>query len=274
MIKQNPFSVYDFMGYFIPGALLIFLYIFIDNLDNSGYNLMITDFFNIKGNFQVEDFLFFIIISYSLGHLVNFLSSMSIEKYALWKYDYPSKFLLGFEKKAYWRKNNMSGYLWRVLLPIFILPVAFFDLFIGELFNLKDIYTRKLDDLLVELIKHKGLLLVNKLFEGNNTQIKLREFDFFRVFAHYAYENSANHQEKLNNYVALYGFLRTLTLISVITFWYSIYSSYRQGNNFVDLCAIAIIGFISYIFFMAFMKFYRRYTLEGLMVVATDKDID
>lgn len=266
------------MGYFIPGALLIFLCLSIDNL---GYNDLIIDYFDVKGNYNIEDILFFIIVSYSLGHLVNFLSSMTIEKFAVWKYDYPSKFLLGYEKKDYWKKNNKSGYLLRGLLPILIFPVAFFDLFIGEFLNVKDLYTRKLDAFLIEVIKHKGVQLANLLFNNEEVPIdpserksfNLENFDFFRVFAHYAYENSKKHQEKLNNYVALYGFLRTLTLISIITFWYSAYQVFIAKNSCVNSYIIIASALCSYLFFMAFMKFYRRYTLEGLMIITVDKEI-
>lgn len=277
MISQNPFSVYDFMGYFIPGALLIYIYIFIDCFIYSESTLVISEYFNTNSNFQVDQMFFFVIVSYALGHLINFMSSMSIEKYALWKYDYPSKFLLGFKKRDYWRKNTKPGYLWRFLLPILILPVSLFDLVLGELFNLKDLYTRKLDYLLVEVIKFKGLCLMHKLYKNasnKNEDLDLSKFDFFRVFAHYAYEHSKNHQNKLSNYVALYGFLRTLTLISIICFWYSIYSSFCSNSCYINYYSIILSGIVSYVFFMAFMKFYRRYTLEGLMVIAIDPTLE
>lgn len=273
MIKQNPFSVYDFLGYFIPGALLIYLSVFIDYFKTLPGEFVLEDFLNSNKDFQIDQVLFFIIISYALGHLINFLSSMTIEKFALWKYDYPSKFLLGFDKKNYWRKNTKSGYLWRILLPILIFPVALFDLLLGEILNLKDVYTRKLDEFLIDLIKHKGILLVNSLFGNNAKPQEIRNFDFFRIFAHYTFENSKNHQHKLSNYVALYGFLRTLTLIGVICFWYAVYNACINCYCNLNIFIIIIFGIISYIFFMAFMKFYRRYTLEGLMLIAIDQDL-
>lgn len=275
MIKQNPFSVYDFLGYFIPGALMIYLYVIIDNLKNpfSSFHELI----NSTKDFQIDQLMLFIIISYSLGHLINFVSSMTIEKYALWKYDYPSKFLLDLPTRKYWRKNTWSGYLWRIVLPIIILPVSFFDIIIGEIFNLKDIYTRRLDYLLVKVIRHKAINLMKILYKNagaKDEELDISQFDFFRVLAHYAYENSKNHQSKLSNYVALYGFLRTLTLISIICFWYSINSTINENSCLINFNTVIIFGVVSYIFFMAFMKFYRRYTLEGLMVIAIDPQVE
>lgn len=37
--------------------------------------------------------------------------------------------------------------------------------------------------------------------------------------AYYAVENAPNHFSKMQNYVALYGFFRTLTPIAVLLFW-------------------------------------------------------
>lgn len=39
MIKQNPFSLYDFFGYFIPGAIAFYigvLFLEVDDIDSLG----------------------------------------------------------------------------------------------------------------------------------------------------------------------------------------------------------------------------------------------
>lgn len=89
MIRQNPFSLYDFLGYFIPGALLFYLILFIDYVENLSENFELKNFIEKNSDFQLDKVLFFIIISYSLGHLLNFISSITIERYANWKYNYP-----------------------------------------------------------------------------------------------------------------------------------------------------------------------------------------
>ena len=274
MIKQNPFSLYDFLGYFVPGALLIYLYLLIDFIENSTLEFGLSDFLSTASELKLEQFLFFVIISYALGHLINFISSITIEKYATWKYDYPSKYLLGFEKRNYWSKGIAN--LWRVILPILILPTTIFDIVLGDLFKFKRFYTRKLDTFLIEVIKEKGIVLVNKLFKnksGNEDVKKIRDYDFFRIFAHYTFEHSKNHQFKMINYVALYGFLRALTLITNIVFWFVSYSMITIEKFDFNFWILLIIGLISYTFFMAFMKFYRRYTLEGFMLIAINEEI-
>jgi hypothetical protein len=273
MIKQNPFSLYDFLGYFIPGALLIYIYLFIEYLKDLTEPFKLTEFLKDTQDFQIDKFLFFIIISYSLGHLVNFISSITIEKYANWKYDYPSKYMLGVQNNTKLLKTLSFK---RIILILLIFPISFLDFVLGELFKFKNFYTRKLDDLLINVIKEKGTILVNNLYknlEGNANTFTIREHDFHRIFIHYTFENSKNHQFKLVNYVVLYGFLRSLSLIIICLFWYLVYLKLFIGNDFIHWYHLLITGLISYTFFMAFMKFYRRYTLEGLMLIAIDKEI-
>lgn len=274
MIKQNPFSVYDFLGYFIPGALLIYLYLIIKYLRTLQTDFTIDKFLNSNKELQIDQLLFFIILSYSLGHLVNFCSSQSIEKYSIWRYGYPSKYLLKRDSELYWKKNTKTGYLSRVALPIMIFPISFYDLVFGEVLNFKKLYTKSLDALLIKKVNFKAKNLNDHLFNNIGDSDETEDHDFFRIISHYTYENSKNHQARLSNYVALYGFLRTLTLISVVAFWFCLYHILRYNNCHITWITLAIVGLLSYLFFMAFMKFYRRYTLEGLMLIAIDEDLE
>lgn len=101
MIRQNPFSIYDFLGYLIPGSLVIYAYLAIDYLNNN-LEFEIEDFISTFSNFKLEGVFFFIIVSYTIGHLVSFTSSITIERYAIWRYSYPSKYLLSFEYNGFW----------------------------------------------------------------------------------------------------------------------------------------------------------------------------
>ena len=53
-MKQNPFSLYDFLGYLIPGSTLIYLFIIIQNWTNNrgknyleSINFSNMDFYNM-----------------------------------------------------------------------------------------------------------------------------------------------------------------------------------------------------------------------------------
>lgn len=274
MIQQNPFSLYDFLGYLIPGALLLFLITFFQTVDfDSIEHLTISHLLYVDYNFEFEEIVLFVIISYAVGHLVNFVSSLIIERYANWRYNYPSKYLLGFTANhSYWgtRQEFMKN-VWRSLVPVFIFPITICDILLGSFLRFRFFYTRPLDRFLQEIILDKGLKLIHKLhIRTQGGTIQIREFDFHRVFAHYTFENSKQHQGKLTNYVVLYGFLRSLTLICTLLFWYSLF----QSSNCITWSITAGLGLSSYIYFMAFMKFYRRYTLESLMLIAIDTDPD
>lgn len=266
MIKQNPFSLYDFLGYFIPGATLLYMYMFFLSFSTSNNDVNLKDCF-IKDNIKLENFLFFIIISYAIGHLTNFLSSVLIEKYANWIYDYPSKYLLKLHKEFKFKTISIK----RIFIFICILPVSILDLLFGQLLKFKNLYVHHLDDFLIYSIKTKIDIIINKLIPHDQTNKIPKEiggYDFFRILQHYAYEQTQNHQSKLINYVVLYGFLRSMTFICVILFWFLIYIKIFVNSNNIPFEYLLITIAISYIFFMAFMKFYRRYSLEVMMIIA------
>lgn len=286
MLKQNPFSLYDFLGYFIPGSLLIYSVYLIHAFNTQTINLNeITDCFPL---IDTTGIFLFVLLSYTCGHILSFLSSYTIEKFANWKYKYPSKYLLekhanipeDKKHKFFYKgetKDERWGNAWRIILCIIILPMVTIEVICSNLFKFKDVFRKPLDDFLVYSINKKTLELLNKLELDIKRYEKNPEiFDTHRIISHFTYDNSKNHQQRLTNYVSLYGFLRTLTFISNFIAYYYIVKFLLEINfyNSIDLHKILLIFLLltlSYIFFMAFMKFYRRYTLEAFMVlVITD----
>jgi hypothetical protein len=274
-MKQNPFSLYDFLGYFIPGSLVLYLYLIIDQLKKTK-TFDITNALTVANNPNMETVLLFIIISYVFGHFLSYISSITIEQYANWKYDYPSKYLLGLSDRHFWKGlHSFHCYFWRIVLIIFLAPMVILDFVLGRKFGFKKFYHKRLDNDLIRLIVLKMNDLVDKLGinekNGFNTGAGNNQ-DFYRIVHHYVYENSKNHQSKLNNYVALYGFLRTLTLLLTILFWYIVFHIGLYSDfNLASIILLIVLSLVIYVFFMGFMKFYRRYTLEGLMILAISK---
>lgn len=301
-MKQNPFSLYDFLGYLIPGSTLIYVYLIIEKWSNNKTDFSFEKALSSLSESDFQNILFFVIIAYSLGHLISFVSSITVEKYGNWRYGYPSKTVIGYKKKSYWvmksepttsltdkylyevdtnehsrRKKNVG----RFILIVFILPLFLIEYLVGIKLNFKNFYSKGLDAYLMEIIKKKTICLINSINNNPNGLIeesKLKSIDFNRVVHHYAFENSKEHQFRMVNYVALYGFLRNLVLTFILAFWFyfiislktidfDLYINWKMiGWNFL----IMIMSFIS---FMAYMKFYRRYTLEGLMLIVVDKEI-
>ncbi|MFO7939692.1 MAG: hypothetical protein R6U66_08080 [Bacteroidales bacterium] len=276
-MKQNPFSLYDFMGYFIPGATVLYLLEIVSIVQEN----TIVDLEKVVTSFPsvgIEAILIFLIFSYILGHILSYVSSITVEKYAVWKYGYPSKYLLNITQKSFWHSDSKFYFVfWRFFLILLLFPTVVFDYFLGQWFGLKKFYSSKLDPTLVKLIRQKVKILLKSIgMTSNNGFDDVCEInvDFNRIILHYTYENSKNHQQRLENYVAIFGFLRTFNLISNLLFWYLIgYTIFSDsyGNSLFTI--ILIVSIVSYLFFMAFMKFYRRYTLEGLMIIAVDKEL-
>lgn len=99
-MRKNPFSLYDFLGYVFPGLMAIFTICFfyetkeITGVSSLFYNLL--DFVRSLGGENrswIEDTIILTIASYVTGHFIAYLSSLTVEQFAIWIYDYPSVFL-------------------------------------------------------------------------------------------------------------------------------------------------------------------------------------
>ncbi len=289
-MRKNPFSLYDFLGYVFPGALALVLICFfkqaepvhsISQLSND-LGKYVKDG-NTSGTFDIiEGTVVLTITSYIIGHIVAYLSSVTVEMFAIWLYGYPSKFLFKrAESWHYWRfgnvKNDLSEYdkvmqiIWRIIIGIFLFPISLCSVLLGKFLYIKNFFVKPLDNTLQDAIKQNQDKLAKSL------GIKLDpNSDFHRVIYHYEYERQNVHTAKLDNYVALYGFLRAMTFITnCATIWIFIkyvIPTFPKGGT-IDW-HLAILGCIcillTYTFFMAFMKFYRRFTLESFMCLVID----
>lgn len=162
-MKQNPFSLYDFLGYFIPGASLIYL-VYIIGLFKSNECLDLNLILNSLPTINTSGILLFLIIAYVLGHLMSYISSISVEIYANWKYGYPSRYLLNFPATSYWKgAKSFHSIFWRIFLLLFLLPTVIPDSILGRVFGFKIFYHKRLDSVLVKLIIFKANVLMTKL---------------------------------------------------------------------------------------------------------------
>lgn len=93
------------------------------------------------------------------------------------------------------------------------------------------------------------------------------------------YEKNERQAKKMDNYVALYGFLRSISLIFVVLFHYLFYygiinlATIREFHTASYIFLLIAIACITYVFYLSFMKFYRRYTVEIFMSLVADEDL-
>lgn len=266
-LKQNPFSLYDFLGYFTPGA--IFLYGCMAIFAHTQPNINVLDFITFD---RAEIYIPFVLLSYTAGHLLSFISSIFVEKYSEWTIGYPSKYLLGFKADGYFSVNKFI----RFLVALLLAPISIFEWLLNATIKYRSTYAKPLDVLLQNIIRSKGNALIID-HSGQNSQpegYSAATANFFLFIYHYVVEKAPNHFPKMQNYVALYGFLRTLTFISILFFWSLIfhvvdgYFSIKLGGILLLLSAILCM-----VFYLAFVKFHRRFSLEVLMALTAIYEI-
>lgn len=291
-MNKNPFSLHDFLGYVFPGAFVIAIVCYeFKGSDKIGLYQMIKNIGEMETHNLFEIALVVLLFSYIIGHFIAYLSSLTIEKFSVWMYGYPSSFLLKqTEHGKYWdfapfnRKDlNKTSFgkqlykyrvrvFWRILYIVFLFPISSCTLFLGRWFQVRKFVIKTLDDNLVGAIEKK----VDELMAYLQIDIKSSKSDFHRIIYHYEFERNPAHARKIDNYVALYGFLRSITLVLniyiIYIFWYKVLPTISIHESFDSSLFFYVLAFwlIEYIFFMGFMKFYRRMTLESFMCLVTD----
>lgn len=290
-MEKNPFSLFDFLGYYIPGAFALFLFYFLQNEDGLLFYFYAQNVPQLNMEISIVYITFFIILSYTLGHVLSFLSTLTIENFTVWRFGYPSKNLLGvFRTEKYFERkkshNNPNNIDWRITslsfvlrlsLLIFLAPISILSYILGEILNLNySIYKKSLGQPYIDLIKTK----IEKVFRdlNSNLSIDFTNHDYNKLLIHHSYNINVPHQPKLMNYVALYGFLRVICFIfNLLSVFVLVQIFYRFKNDFylydfketlfLDISIFVSASFMAYFSYLGYLKFYRRYTQENLMIL-------
>jgi len=236
-------TIYDFLGYFIPGALGVYLFLSL----RSGTPLALSDGLP---TLSWEAGLLFFLLAYVAGHLLSLLSALLVETYAVDLYGYPSVYLFRDDSKP--RRPGFFG----LLVRLAILPIVLPNWLIGTLCGLSGKLIRRCDEAVGERIqaKIKSFLDVQEL----------SGMEFFHLVAHWVREHAPGHASVLQAHVARKGFLRTLTLLFVTGFWVGI-GVFIPARDFSFLVLGALCLVAGYLAFLAYLKQERRFSLETLM---------
>jgi len=279
-VNQNPFSFYDFLGYLIPGGFFILLMYFCGLTFDLDIVVDLTEL--LKGQsqiFGVLNYASIVIISYIAGHFISITSAFFIEKYMNEKLGYPSQYL--FNKlsddleivctpSCCEQDEDIKRKIKYRIIKAVLSPITPWDYATQKL-----CYSQSLP---FQLANTTWLIIKDgyeKKFRLDSELLKVGtglHDDLFRLAYHYVYEFSNQHQSKIQNYVALYGFCRNICLVFIITFWISFLTficRLIEGNSIsYSLISVLLSFFFVYVFYVGFVKFYRRYTLEVLMAFA------
>jgi len=231
--KTLQFTAYDFLGYLVPGlaffALVDMSIAFHFQHMPLSYDAMCGRYSQIKWQGAIP----LALLCYYVGHMVSFLSSMTIERYARWRYGHPMRFLLEYPS-VYPRFFNTGGNsgnwskFFRFFTAIVLWPLWFWE----------------------------SLLLVTGILKN------------------FTLESAPAHVYSLRNYVVLYGFIRSMTLLLVIAVWLlSLHVGsqfYANGASIWLLVSTFILtgmagGVFCVISYGAYLKFWTRYNREALL---------
>ncbi len=304
--ETSHFSFFDFLGYLLPGLLCLLMIEWVSLLWNVKF-VGLRDWISLllinspKENSWLLESLWIVVLAYLLGHIVSFLASMTVEVFSHQMYKYPSDFLLmrlrnlDEEKQKKKQRKNEKGLsspcfldaVSRIILFFLLLPISFWAYVLGRWCRFEYYYLKPLDEVYAWNIncRFRALNRKLKLKMGLGEKYELEEFgdkrvrqvyntDFHRIAYNYEYEKTKQHQNKLDSYIALYGFMRAVSFLSVMLFWLFVIILTKQSLWCAEAWAFMAVYFpFPYVLFMAFMKFYRRHTLETFMCLLVDEEL-
>jgi hypothetical protein len=297
--KQNPFSLYDFLGYFIPGAVFVSsvfcwgLYEIHISASNDASTLATPskELINFLKNSQWISSFILIIASYIFGFAMSLASGIIVEKYLLLRKGYPSRYRFKkcdgtkgpetpvqgggkFLKIVDNIKQKIAGFLVDKIQLLGLIycaiaaPIAILDFIFGRLIGLENTYYKVFKDNERQTVENAIRNIFSKIGLNGPADLSETDYNWHKYIYHYIYENNTSHATKIQNYVALYGFARTVSMVFVFIFWTSIFAFFTGYVSFSCtsfLVHLLLFSILSYIFFLGFTKFYRRYTDEILM---------
>ena len=307
-MDKNPFSIYDFMGYLFPGIIaLFFIQLMWDGNEDSIYNILNIGNFEgitkeINESINIETSIVCIVLSYVIGHIIAYISSVTIEYFANKTFGYPSEYLMSNKEQDWFdllsryfldmkkedvlvngimkslKSKLLSGrFWWRLIISTILSPLSFMTFTFSHLSGINNFIIRPLDDYLKNSIQEKSFKMANRL--GINYPSNGIDCDYHRVIMHYVYYNLPVCQNKTDNYISLYGFLRSICFILNGMFLFitiKIIPTLDFNASFDEkkVWTWSILFVLSYISFLAFVKFYRRFTLENYMIMLTERKVE
>lgn len=293
--NANPFSFQDFLGYLIPGAFFIFG---LGIVHQSAFvNFRMQEAFKLVSFFYQDTSLagivFMIILAYVIGHLLSYISSMTVEKYSEWTIGYPSRYVFEENRLPSWQmgfylyfnryfnppiiKNRAAndvnnGARWSIRIQRFFVALFLFPfssiIIVLVMIGMNDTFKKGIMDDLAKILRKKADKKLKALGFRRTSSLQYHG-ELFKLLYHYVIENKPHHRTKMQNYLALYVYARTISLSFVIFFWST---ALIHRNLIYDMqywFSLLMLAVFSSLFYLAFVKFYRKFTLECYMAIAT-----
>jgi hypothetical protein len=275
--KTPQLTAYDILGYLVPGLAMFALFdvsiAFHFQQMHMSYEAVCLRYSTIKWQGAIP----LVLLCYYVGHMISFLSSLTIERYARWRYRHPMNFLLDLTDTYplfFDTGGNCPKWskIFRFLTAFAIWPLWFWEsvlLVTGILRN----YVRSMGPQLVATVKEALRWLREKAgITVDPSPAYPAEFESLAI--NYTLESAPAHVYSLRNYIVLYGFIRSMTLVLVIATWLlSLHVGWNLYSDGLSAClsfgAFMVTGMVGGIFCLisygAYLKFWTRYNREALL---------
>lgn len=291
-VERMPFTVYDIVGYLAPGFITLYgALIFIDPTSNSiiSESLHFEEVFHSSALQQVTTAIAILILSYLCGHIVSFLSSITVERLLVIWQGYPSGWAFRAYLGASWwdlvlasipqeltqkkKQDSFSSireaqnFLSFLLLHIFLLP-----LILGFLASALVGARRSVIKAVPSALIRESLFCSDKMgCPIQSDQINKENVgDWFKwISAHVTNTNNVAFL-RMYNYLTIYGFLRAMVFILNGASWLTFISAYPSQLPSMSTAAFivpAICAATATVCFLEYIKFYRRYTEESISAI-------
>lgn len=280
--KAPQFSAYDFLGYLLPGLVLIGLvdcsWLYHASKTALTWELMVSRYATLSWDNAIPLALF----GYFLGHMVSFASSVLIEDHATRMHGHPASFLVRPVRIRYlysgdYKKPRRLSVACKVVLKvvvlIFMLPVCWVEVVISRFLDLSRQFNATINPMLRMCVQAAEDRLLNALdvkTPGGNRPTRRKDelhwgSGLEKLALHYALEMAPAHLFTLRNYVVLYGFLRAMTLILLVVVWMIAGHLLRSGSFLAGFSVLLVGGIAICPCYGAYLKFWARYHREALM---------
>lgn len=287
--KSPQFSAYDFLGYLLPGLVFMALadctWLYHVKPCSFSLEFLVKRYSELSWNNAIP----LALLGYFFGHMVSFCSSIIIEGHAKRMHGEPST--LGIRNYAFdyfhagkWRAGRRVEYVslifFRFVRGVVVFPIGWIECIFARMLSLSKRFNGRINSILLACLESAEQRLLERL--GVDAKIRLSDGTaelqwgngLERLGLHYALETASAHVTSLRNYVVLYGFLRSMTFILLISAWTVSVHLFLQNqwmNGFVILVSSGLLIAPCY---CAFLKLWTRYHREALMafLAATAKN--
>jgi hypothetical protein len=282
-IERLPFTVYDILGYFVPGLVLAIglVEVFCPSLLTSMRSEIPSDAsttsLDIPFLYQAFVAVGFFVAAYVVGQLLALVAGETHERLVLGFVGYPSSFLVRAYKHRgdYWERDISKHAGTQIKSAAFWLS---FLLHLPTALMVEILVALGLTGFLVKPLKPEVITVLKQrlwIVFGVNADFQKSGGGWFELVESYVVKLDPGATARMYNYVTLYGFHRNVGTSAAILFW--IHLVMVKGGHetaFVNIWTVVGLAAVSVGSSIGFVKFWRRYSREAVRSFVIEANVE